>query len=299
MPAESTSYFHLRMPMEVRLRPWIRAETLEWTDLYWKAVTGFPCRHFEKVWEAAFLAQLAEELAAEGLEPCCFLETACLQGELGRKWQLEAETLAPVPGYSRQLWDPPPGLPPQETLDAIVSQKMPFQMEIFSRGLAIWVEPPDLREFVLQYGGSGGFAVLFLPPAQQEDAFDLLPQALLENPFFANVAPGVDLRRELRGLRRMQDPRMERLKQIFIRGWESFSPARHIPFIVPMLRSLDFFQRDRAVLEEYFSVAPVSIFESRPDAGLLLAASSFPPDRLSRLMHGLRKALDQQPQRTP
>lgn len=98
MPEQSTSHFNLRMPMEVRLRPWIRAQTLDSADLYRKAVSSFPCRLLEKQWQAEFLCLLAAELATDGLAPCCFLDAAGLQGEPARKFAEDAGALAPVPG---------------------------------------------------------------------------------------------------------------------------------------------------------------------------------------------------------
>lgn len=278
--------------MEERLRPWIRAEALEWPDLFWKPVSAFPCRQFEREWQAGLIRLLAEDLAGEGLEPCCFLEAASLQGALADAFRRHTEALAPVPGFSRRLWDPPPAPPPQETLDAIRNRQAPFDLGLFARGIAFWVQPEDLFSFTMQFGGTGGLSVLFARPAPQEDPLAGLPAALLENPFFASAAPGLDLRKELRHLLRMRDARMTELFQIFSRGWEEAIPFSGVSFMVPRLKSMDFFDNNGAILREFLRIAPVSLFESEPDGGLLLACAMPFSDRLARLMHRLRKQLD-------
>lgn len=170
-------------------------------------------------------------------------------------------------------------------------------MALFTRGMAFRVWPADLRSFVLDYGGTGGLAVLFMPQTRTDNPLDGLPPALFDNPFFARVAPGIDLKRQIMRPQTMMDPAMDRLKSIFSRGWEEFRPLKDASFLIPGLKSMDFFENPASLFEEFFAAAPFSLFESLPDDGLLLAAASFPPDRLARLMHQLRKNQDEQVRR--
>lgn len=292
MQPGKTSYFSTQMPMEARLRPWIRAEALPWPDLFWKAVSAFPCRQFEREWEAEFLHLLAEELAADGAVPCVFLEVSLLAGRLAQEFSRNSEALAPVPGFSRRLWEPPPGPPAQDVVDSLLKEEAAFDFSLFARGMALWVDPADLRSFCLQYGGGGGMTVLFLPRSAQADPLAALPQALLENPFIAATAPGFDLRRAVRHAMRTRDERMLRLQRIFSRGWEEFLSQNYAAFVIPRLKSLDFFDNNGAVMEDFFRLALAGLWESEPDGGLLLASSAPFADRLARLMRRLWKSLD-------
>lgn len=285
------SYFSSQMPMEAQLRPWIRAEALRWPDLFWKAVSAFPCRQFEREWEAEFLLLLAEELAADGAEPCVFLEVSLLTGRLGEQFSRNPEALAPVPGFSRHLWEPPPGPPGQDVLDSLLGKEKAFDFSLFARGMALWVDPGDLRSFCLQYGGGGGMTVLFLPRSHPTDPLAAFPEALLENPFIAATAPGFDLRRAARHAMRTRDERMMQLQRIFSRGWEEFLSQNYAAFVVPRLKSMDFFDNNGAVMQEFFRLAPADLWESGPDGGLLLAAGVPFTGRLARLMSRLRQRL--------
>lgn len=286
-----TSYFSTQMPVEARLRPWIRAEALRWPDLFWRAVSAFPCRQFEREWEAEFLCLLAEELAADGTEPCVFLEVSPLAGRLGEEFSRSCGALDPVPGFSRRLWEPPPGPPGQDALNSLLRQETAFDFSLFARGMALWVDPGDLRSFCLQYGGSGGMTVLFLPHSRQTDLLAALPEALLENPFIAAAAPGFDLRRAVRHAMRTRDERMMQLQRIFSRGWEEFLSENYAAFVIPRLKSMDFFDDNGAVMQEFFRCAPAGLWESVPDGGLLLAAGVPFTERLARLMSRLRQRL--------
>lgn len=268
------SHFNLSMPVELRLRPWVRAETLSWPDLFWAPVSAFPVRAMEKQWETAFLGALFARLSQQGLSPCCFLEAGCIQGPLEAAFLSDAPALTPLPGYCRELWDPPPGPPPPEEIDAIRQGRRPYSHGLFSRGLAFWMDPPDLRSFCERYCGHGGLVILFTAAAAQQDPLAAFPPAIFENPFLAQLAPGRDLRREFRQAKRMQDPRMAAIRKAFARGWERLPQYEGAIFLIPKLKSLDFFSHERDIFETLFEVAPVCFFESPRDGGFLLASAT-------------------------
>ncbi|MGB9610872.1 MAG: hypothetical protein ACPL7M_07860 [Bryobacteraceae bacterium] len=286
------SHFNLSMPVEFRLRPWVRAETLEWPDLFWTPVSGLPVRAVERQWEAEFLRTLVDHVAADSLSPCWFLEAGILQGPLQDAFLSEAATLAPLPGYCRRLWDPPPGALDPAELDAIRQGRRSFSYELFARGLAFWVDPPDSGAFCLRYGGYGGLTVLFAAPASQPDPLAAFPAAIFENPFLKQIAPGRDLRREFRQTQRVGDPRMATIQKEFLRGWEGLPHCEKALFVVPKLKSLDFFSNERPALELLLQVAPVCFFESAQDDGFLLVSAAPFSTRLAGIMAEVRARLD-------
>lgn len=282
------SHFNLSMPAEFRLRPWVRAETLPWPDLFWAPVSAFPVRAAEREWESAFLALLSARLAAEGLAPCCFLEAAVIQGPLEGAFLADASAMTPLPGYCRRLWEAPPAPPPPEEIDPIRKGQRPFSYDLFSRGLAFWMDPPDLRSFCLRYSGYGGLVILFTATAQQPDPLAAFPDAIFENPVFARLAPGRDLRREFQQARRMQDPRMAAIKMAFAKGWENLPHHETAIFVIPKLKSMDFFSNSPQVFEPLLDVAPVCFFESPPDSGFLIAARAGFSSSLAEIMKEMR-----------
>jgi len=289
------SHFNLRMPVEFRLRPWVRAEALDWPDLYWTPMSGFPVRAVEREWLTEFLSTLAGDLAQDGLAPLCFLEAAVLQGPLEQAFLAEARDLTPLPGFCRHPWDEPPGVPPAEVTDRIRNQQQPFSWDVFARGHAYWVDPPDFRSFCLRFGGYGGLIVLFAAAPQAEDPFAAIPPALFENPFVRQMTRGIDIRREMRQMQRMQDPRMAAVKPVLARGWEGRVDVDKIFFLIPKLKSLDYFSVERPVLESVMQTFPVCFFESPPDEGVLLACAAPFADRLAALMHRVRAVFRDRP----
>ncbi len=137
------SHFNLSMPAEVRLRPWVRAESLPWPDLFWAPVSAFPVREMERQWLGSFLTALCVHLSGQGLSPCCFLQASCIQGPLQEAFLADAGAMTPLPGYCRRLWEDPPGPPPPEEIDAIRAGPASLFPGAFSRGLAFWMDPGD------------------------------------------------------------------------------------------------------------------------------------------------------------
>ncbi|MCS7042042.1 MAG: hypothetical protein NZR01_04555 [Bryobacteraceae bacterium] len=135
------------------------------------------------------------------------------------------------------------------------------------------MDPPDLESFWRRYCGHGGLVVLFASAAAQPDPLAAIPAGIFENPLFSLVAPGRDIRREFQQARRLQDPRMSLLKKAYSKGWEDFPHSEKAIFVIPRLKSMDFFTYGRKDFETLFEVAPVCFFESPADTGLLLAAN--------------------------
>ncbi len=287
----SISHFNLRMPVEHRLRPWVRAEGLAWPDLYWTPMSGFPVRVVERDWQTAFLGELAEELATEGLAPLYFLEAAVIHGGVEEAFLAEARDLTPLPGLCWRPEGKPPGPPPAELTDQIRNQQRPFSYGPFAEGQAFWVDPRDFHSFVRGFSGHGGLIVLFAAAAPGADPLAGIPSAFFENPFVKQMTRGADLRRELRQLQRLQDPRMAAVKPVLARGWAGGIDIERIIFLVPKLKSMDFFSMEQPVLEAVLQTFPVCYFESPPDEGVLLACSLPFADRLAALMAKVRSAL--------
>ncbi len=287
----SVSYFNLRMPVEHRLRPWVRAEGLAWPDLYWTPMSGFPFRTVERDWQTAFLAELAGELAQDGLQPLCFLEATVIQDAVEKAFLSEARDLTPLPGLCWRLGGKPPGPPPVELADQIRNQQRPFSYGLFADGQAFWLEPPDFHSFASRFGGHGGLIVLFAAAVPGADPLAGIPPALFENPFVKQMTRGADLRRELRQLQRLQDPRMAAVKPVLAKEWADGVDIERIIFLVPKLKSMDFFSIQRPLLETVMQTFPVCFFESPPDEGVLLASALPFADRLAALMTKVRSAL--------
>jgi hypothetical protein len=282
------SHFNLNMPAEFRLRPWVRAESLPWPDLFWAPVSGFPVREMERQWLGAFLTTLCLHLSGQGLSPCCFLETACIQGPLEEAFLADAPALTPLPGYCRRLWEDPPGPPPPEEIDAIRQGRRPYSHELFCRGMAFWMDPDDFPSFCRRYGGRGGLVILFAVPAAQADPVAAFPGAIFENPLLAQLAPGRDLRREFQQAMRLRDPRMALIKKAFAAGWEKLPHYEKAIFVIPRLKSLDFFSNSPEVFGPLFQAAPVCFYESPPDGGVLLASSAPFSAALAEIMKEVR-----------
>lgn len=287
----SISHFNLRMPVEHRLRPWVRAEGLAWPDLYWTPMSGFPVRVIERDWQTAFLGGLAAELAPDGLQPLCFLEAPVIQGAVEQAFLSEARDLTPLPGLCWRLEGKPSAPPSAELTDQIRNQQRPFSYGLFAEGQAFWVDPRDFHSFVRRFGGHGGLIVLFASSAPGADPLAGIPPALFENPFVKQMTRGADLRRELRQMQRWQDPRMAAIKPVLARQWGDSLEIERISFLVPKLKSMDFFSMEQPVLEAVLQTFPVCYFESPPDEGVLLACSLPFADRLAALMARVRTAL--------
>ncbi|MGQ9916740.1 MAG: hypothetical protein ACUVS7_04910 [Bryobacteraceae bacterium] len=190
------------------------------------------------------------------------------------------------------MWEAPPGVPKPEIVKDIRNQARPFSYEPFARGQAFWVDPPDFRDFCRRFGGYGGLMVLFSPAADQQDPLAALPAALFENPFLKQTAKGLDLQRELRQLQRLRDRRLAALKEAFGRDWAGQIDLEKIVYLVPKLKSMDFFSLERPLLEALTRSFPVCFFESPPDGGLLVASATPFEGRMSALMTQVRAGFE-------
>jgi hypothetical protein len=207
--------------------------------------------------------------------------------------------MTPLPGYCRRLWEDPPGPPPPEEIDAIRQGRRPYSQELFSRGLAFWMDPGDFPSFCRRYCGRGGLVLLFAAPAAQPDPLAAFPAAIFRNPFLAQLAPERDIRREFQQARRLNDPRMAAIKKAFAAGWENLPHYEKAIFVIPGLKSMDFFSNSPEVFEPLFQVAPVCFFESAPDGGVLLASSSPFSAALAEIMAEVRAGRGAEPQESP
>lgn len=80
------------------------------------------------------------------------------------------------------------------------------------------------------------------------------------------------------------------LKKVFGRGWEERVEYRGLLFVLPRLRSKDFFNIGQDALEGLFEASPLYFAESPEDRGVLLAAQ----DSLDETIAALVAALEQQ-----
>ncbi|MCS7042672.1 MAG: hypothetical protein NZR01_07760 [Bryobacteraceae bacterium] len=199
--------------------------------------------------------------------------------------------LRPVFSFSRSPWAPMPGTPPQEELDAIRNQEKQFVLSNYTHGQTYWIPLPDPKPFLEEFLGFGGVTILFPGPDPNTAAPPLkISPGVRNSPHFREIFAMGDPEAELNKALMLRHRFLGTLKKVFGRGWEDRVEYRGLLFVLPRLRSTDFFNIEQDALEGLFEASPLYFAESPEDRGVLLAAQ----DSLDETIAALVAALEQQ-----
>lgn len=279
------------MPPPPPVRPWVKAESLTRCHLYWLPVSAFPSRTQERAWLRAFLYALFDHLKPDKVMPQCFMELHEINLHCQEAFIQKSLDLQPVFSFSRTPWSPMPGPPAQEEMDAVRNQEKPFVLSHYTNGYSYWIPKFDPKPFLNEFLGFGGVTILFPGPDPNAVAPPMkISPGVRKSPYFKDIFALGDPEEELNKALLLKHKFLGQTKKIFGCGWEERVEYRGILFVLPRLRSSDFFSLEQEALDGLFDASPLYLAESPEDRGVLLASA----ESLDQTIPALVAALDQQ-----
>lgn len=253
------------------IRPWVKADTIEWPAAYWAPLSGFPARTLERQWLSHVLTGLWQWAGSRSLVPHPFLPSHVLQRQFGHVWRTQLMQLLPLLVYGRRPWEPPPAQLSEDVLARAMDPQQPFPDEQILRGMYYWCHCGSVEPFARTFAGYGGLIFLFAEP--NGDLFQEIPRALLENPFLQERLGSAVGRAALNLAGRAQAPWAKKLKAALLHGWENFEDCRQLPLILPCLQAVDFVSLPAEFFQCVLTACPLYFRESPEDGGVLLLAA--------------------------
>ncbi len=184
----------------------------------------------------------------------------------------------------------PEAISPDET-DQIRSGEKPFELSNYTDGYSYWIPKYDPKPFLDHFLGFGGVTILFPGPDPNTKAPPVkISPGVRKCPHFREIFAMGDPEAELNKALLLKHKFLGATKKLFGRGWEGRVEYRGLLFVLPRLRSSDFFSLEQEVLEGLFDASPLYFAESPPDKGMLLAA----PKPLDEVIAAVVEALEQE-----
>lgn len=278
-------------PKKNLVAPWVRAESLTTSALYWLPVSGYPSRAQERAWLRAFLYALFEKLKEDKLMPQCFMELHYIEKFCQDPFIQRCLDFSPIFSFSRKPWGPMPGPMSKEESDAIRNQEKPFVLSDYTHDRTYWIPKADPKPFLDEFLGFGGLTMLFPGPDPNCVAPPIkISPGVRRSPYFKDIFALGDPETELNKALLLKHKFLAQTRKIFGRGWEERVEYRGLLFILPRLTSRDFFTLEPDVLAGLFDASPLYLAESQADNGVLLASL----DPLDDIMIPVLEALRQQ-----
>jgi hypothetical protein len=266
--------------------PFRRAERLERCLLYWAPVSGFPVPLGQRHWFLALWDRLSELLAQRfGLRAEVFLQLRTTQNALSAPFNRLAPEFLPVLGLGRRPGGEIRCTPTFDELDRLRRSGNRFVLEDHIADYCYWFLDKSGSRQRQAFFGHGGLTMIFLPPdpAPPPELPELA--ALTARPDL----PGIDMRRLHRAVHATRDSFLPRSLDLFGRGLEDHPDLPPVPFVLPLLRSEDFFGRPAEESSRWFQCFDVYVTESPADRGMLLASRLDLENHLVELLHGMRR----------
>jgi len=270
--------------------PWVKAESLTRCWLYWLPVTQFPSRQQERAWIRAFLYMLFQNLAGEKLIPQSFIEMTHIHRFCQDEFIQCSLDLQPVFSFSRTPWAPMPAVISPEETDQIRSGEKPFVLSNYTDGYCYWIPKYDQKPFLDRFLGYGGVTILFPGPDPNTVAPPLrISPGVRNSPHFKEIFAMGDPEAELNKALLLKHKFLGATKKLFGRGWEDRVEYRGLLFVLPRLRSSDFFSLEADVLANLFDASPLYFAESPPDRGMLLASNRSLDEMIGAIVAALKQ----------
>ncbi len=252
--------------------PWVRADEQQMQDcfLFWLPTSGFPIRHWEKIWLAQFLARLTTRLREQhALRSEIFLAYKTITGEMIDAFRRYAATCVKMIGLGRFAEADLPPLPTPEQLKEFVKSGKDFDLRDWIGDYLIWFVGKDKERQNELFFGHGGTTTIFLPPDPKIKVPNLpfTPALRASLPVFQRM----DVDGTIAGAFSMQETFLEKSKAMFGAGLENKTEFQGMAFILPLLESAHFFIATAELRSQWFELFEVYLNESAKDQGILFA----------------------------
>ncbi len=254
------------------IRPFSRAQQLVDISLYWIPVRAYPVPSLQRKWLLDFLVRLKHHLAkTAGLRVENFLQLKYLQRGLHDKFNKTMMEYHPTTGLGIAPGASLPETPTSTEVKELVEGGTPGQdlnLDHLTADYCCWFVKKQDELQRADFFGVGGMVLVFLEPdpATQPPKFEL-PRFLQTHPAFKDQNVDEPLRLAFS----LKDGFLAKTKQVFGSHLKEEAIYASLPFILPLLKSEDFFRTTPQEREKWFDVFSGYCIESVRDTGVLLA----------------------------
>lgn len=249
-------------------RPWIRADALLGSSLYWLGVSQFPCRTAEKGWARAFLQAFDQEM--QKTLQCrveIFVHRRTLFPDLMDPFLLHARKLNPIPGLMQIYGEPLRKAPHSRDIERMVGDGEFDKLTRMGTDIGWWFARKNPDEQRSMFLGQGGMVHVWLPPDAKTAPPELkIAPKVRSHPAFA----GLDLEGTRAVTYSLADSFLPNSLKIFAPDIKEDPQYQGYPFALPMLNSQDIMTVTGELRSEWLKLAPCYFFESPTDRGFLL-----------------------------
>jgi len=268
------------------LLPWRKAHEVTGCSLFWIPVDAFPPPSGQIHWLQEFFSRFHVLLQAKlGLRPEQFLQLKTIQQKLMDEFLGTMLEFGPMLGLSRRPGAALPSVPTEDDIRAIIEGKKTFDFGEYVADFCYWFldsEEAKQRQIFL---GHVVLAVLLLKPdPNTQPPPNYIPLQIRQDPVFRNI----DSDRARARTYRMLDGFQAKSKELFGQDLKNNLQAKHVPFVVPLLQTKDFFEQPQEI-EKCFSLFDVYMNESPADKGMILASSADLEDDLITLLAEMKQ----------
>jgi hypothetical protein len=274
-------------PVEKRqLLPFLRAPDTTGFELYWISASAFPLASAQRSWLIDFFQRLNTVLAQENsLRGEFFLQqqTIPLVEQRFRKLAVE---LLPKLGLARKPHAPMPPAPTIDQLKGAVRGEA-FDVSAHLPDYCFWFHNPNLPSLLGEFFGLGGSAMYFLKPDPAAK-----PPAIPMGNELRQVAPQMPwdkLEMMMRAGFAVKDGFLADSKKLFAEGLEDRPEYEGISYVIPFLRTGDFFSQPVAERQKWFQLFHLFWRESPPDKGIYIASKLPLEEALSRILDTMKE----------
>jgi hypothetical protein len=232
-------------------------------------VTSWPIPSGQKAWLSQFLAAVNAFLSSEaGLRGEFFLDYQTVQ-QVERNFLRHSVELLPYLGLARRPGASLPDRPTDEELKDAAKVGKELDFADYTPTYSYWFLNKDLSRLLPLFFGHGGTSMIYL--ARDPNAVPLKIPYVDE---IKQIIPGLPLDKleaMSSAATSMADPFLKKSKELFGIGLEEEPQYAGLPFIVPLLRTSDFFELpDEA--NKWLELFDVHWRESPVDKGIFLAS---------------------------
>jgi hypothetical protein len=250
------------------LRPFSRAKRLTDVVLYWLPVSGYPLPSRERLWLLAFFRQLKSVLTSRQLRLETFLQFKMVYPDLQNLFLSKSQEYQPMTGLQLAPGARLPQAPDMKQIEDEIKKGGSVDVKQWMADYCYWFvakkDEPQLQDFF----GCGGMTLLFIKPDPATQPPNLkIPKIMRTHPAFKG--PESESARAI--AYSLQDRFLKQSKEVFGEAIRDDSAYKGIPFILPLLKSPDFFRATPEQRARWFEVFDVYCTESKEDKGILLA----------------------------
>ena len=272
MSNESRSRISPRNELAEKLRPLRRAERLEDYFLYWIPVRCTPLPIEQRLWLDTFLDRLSGYL----IQSCAmcsevFIQYKTVYPDLLDEFLDLSLDLIPILGFGRRPGVPLPPVPSEEEIKKLGEGK-PFVFGDYVGDFTYWFLGKNEKKERESFFGHGGMTFLFLPPdpAGPPRKVPLSPR-MREHPVFRDLFAKYEPDSVVARGHALGEKWLKRSLELYGPDIPKSPQTKHVPFILPLLKSSDFLQ-SATERENLSELCEFYVTESVPDHGILLAS---------------------------